>query len=34
MKRLTREDIRLLAGAIALILTPEIIERGLRLFGI
>lgn len=34
MKHLTRDDIRLLAGVLALILTPEIIERGLRLLGV
>ena len=33
MKHLTRDDIRLLAGFLGIILTPEIIERLLRLFG-
>lgn len=33
MKRITRDDIRLLAGFLGIILTPEIIERILRLIG-
>ena len=33
MKHLTRDDIRLLAGFLGVILTPEIIERLLRLIG-
>lgn len=33
MKHLTRDDIRLLAGFLGIILTPEIIERSLRLIG-
>lgn len=33
MKHLTRDDIRLLAGFLGIILTPEIIERLLRLIG-
>lgn len=33
MKHLTRDDIRLLAGFLAIIVTPEIIERILRLIG-
>ena len=33
MKHLTRDDIRLLAGFLGVILTPEIIERILRLIG-
>lgn len=33
MKHLTRDDIRLLAGFLGIILTPEIIERVLRLIG-
>lgn len=34
MKHLTRDDIRLLAGFLAIIVTPEIIERVFHLFGI
>lgn len=33
MKHLTRDDIRLLTGFLGIILTPEIIERILRLIG-
>lgn len=33
MKHLTRDDIRLLAGFLGIILTPEIIERILHLIG-
>lgn len=33
MKHLTRDDIRLLAGFLGIIVTPEIIERILRLIG-
>lgn len=33
MKHLTRDDIRLLAGFLGIILTPEVIERILRLIG-
>lgn len=33
MKHITRDDIRLLAGFLGIILTPEIIERILRLIG-
>lgn len=33
MKHLTRDDIRLLAGFLAIIVTPEIIERVFRLIG-
>lgn len=33
MKHLTRDDIRLLAGFLGLVLTPEILERILRLIG-
>lgn len=33
MKHLTRDDIRLLAGFLGIMLTPEIIERILRLIG-
>ena len=33
MKHLTRDDIRLLAGFLGIILTPEVIERILRLLG-
>lgn len=33
MKHLARDDIRLLAGFLGIILTPEIIERILRLIG-
>lgn len=33
MKHLTRDDIRLIAGFLGIILTPEIIERILRLIG-
>lgn len=33
MKHLTRDDIRLIAGFLWIILTPEIIERILRLIG-
>lgn len=33
MKHLTRDDIRLLAGFLGIILTPEILERLLRLIG-
>lgn len=33
MKHLTRDDIRLLASFLGIILTPEIIERILRLIG-
>lgn len=33
MKHLTRDDIRLLAGFLGLVLTPEILERLLRLIG-
>lgn len=33
MKHLTRDDIRLLAGFLGVILTPEILERILRLLG-
>lgn len=33
MKHLTRDDIRLLAGFLGILLTPEIIERILRLIG-
>lgn len=33
MKHLTRDDIRLLAGFLGIILTPEILERVLRLIG-
>ena len=33
MKHLTRDDIRLLAGFLGIILTPEVIERVLRLIG-
>lgn len=33
MKHLTRDDIRLLAGFLGIILTPEILERILRLIG-
>jgi len=33
MKHLTRDDIRLLAGFLGIILTPEILERILRLLG-
>ena len=33
MKPLTRDDIRLLAGFLGIILTPEILERILRLIG-
>lgn len=34
MKHLTRDDIRLLAGFLGIILTPEILERVFHLFGI
>lgn len=33
MKHLTRDDIRLLAGFLGIILTPAILERILRLIG-
>lgn len=33
MKHLTRDDIRLLASFLGIILTPEILERILRLIG-
>ena len=33
MKHLTRDDIRLLAGFLGLVLTPEILERIIRLIG-
>lgn len=33
MKHLTRDDIRLLAGFLGIVLTPEILERILRLIG-
>lgn len=33
MTHLTRDDIRLLAGFLGIILTPEILERILRLIG-
>lgn len=33
MKHITRDDIRLLAGFLGIILTPEVIERILRLIG-
>lgn len=34
MKHITRDDVRLITGFLAIIVTPEIIERILRLFGI
>lgn len=34
MKHLTRDDIRLLAGFLGIILAPEILERVFHLFGI
>lgn len=34
MKHLTRDDIRLLASFLGIILTPEILERVFRLIGI
>lgn len=33
MKHLTRDDVRLITGFLAIILAPEIIERILRLIG-
>lgn len=33
MKHLTRDDIRLLAGFLGIVLTPEVLERILRLIG-
>lgn len=33
-KHLTRDDARLLIGFLALVITPEIIERVLHLFGV
>lgn len=34
MKHLTRDDVRLITGFVMIIVTPEIIERILRLFGV
>lgn len=34
MKHLTRDDVRLIGGFVMIIVTPEIIERILHLFGI
>lgn len=33
MKHLTRDDIRLLVGFLGIVLTPEILDRILRLIG-